>query len=395
LFTLWLYGNIKAKDRKSDIHKSGNYSAARRTFVEKEDFTNIWEKKVAAWKLMAKSVPLSQIIAIVDRTDRTLRTWKKELFGLPPKLVQTLPPEVQEFWEKETGKELKPLELSPAHEQEPKPLELSPAHERELERHWGDLRKVAERLRDELQPPSTWDSFIQDFGVPGMHWRPVKTGSGFSYGWQVMENGKTIKLLCPVEGDGELEPPLESLTSHLKNSNFAMLVELLEQRRLMGGNYLFRCNSLIQRVYTDIKTITEREDASFPYERNDPGFTQWFPLTICVIAIETARGNANFWKLKYSKDPITDSPYQWLKYGDYGIIMTLKREQLDPYEKLHKELIDRYTEGRNSRTARSIAEVINKLNNLEKRITARLKTFCYTVPLPGHCELCSKALGLE
>lgn len=102
-------------------------------FMAKVEFTNIWEMKVEAWKLMAKSVPMSQIASQFSRTDRTLRSWKKELLGLSPNLVQTLPPEVQEFWEMKTGKKLKSLQASSARAQR-------------LDRHWANLTIVAEGL---------------------------------------------------------------------------------------------------------------------------------------------------------------------------------------------------------------------------------------------------------
>jgi len=101
-------------------------------------FPDIWDKKVEAWKLMARHVPLGQICPQVQRAERTLRNWKKELLSLSVELVRTLPPEVQKCYENETGRKLIPFREMPL------------ANQKELEKHWADLTKVADRLRSNL-----------------------------------------------------------------------------------------------------------------------------------------------------------------------------------------------------------------------------------------------------
>lgn len=356
--------------------------------MAEEEFTNIWGMKVEAWKLMARSVPMSQIGTQFSRVDRTMRSWKTELFGLSPKLVQTLPSEVQEFWEIKTGKEL------------PLASDVSFAAQDELKTHCESIRGLVQRLRNELQFPSSWDSFINDFSGPGVHWQSKEVGSGFLYGWEVADKkGEAPKLIYPLEADEAGKQLYESLISHLKTSNFSHTAESLEKIKTMGGEYLLRCHNLMVRVETDIRGTKVGKNATFPFERGDPGFTRWFPLIICVGAIETARGNPPFVNLShkeaYREEPIPQFLHKWLRYGDYGIVMVTKEEQTDDYKELHKDLMDRYSEGSKSRTARAIAEVVIKSRDLEKHIATKLEKFSHTVPFPGYCELCREAIRMK
>ncbi|MFC2043905.1 hypothetical protein ACFLT8_01680 [Chloroflexota bacterium] len=66
---------------------------------------------------------------------------------LSPKLLQTLPSEVQEFWEMKTGKELKVLQSSPARRQR-------------LEKHWANLAIVAEGLLSNFEKIRLYSDFV-------------------------------------------------------------------------------------------------------------------------------------------------------------------------------------------------------------------------------------------
>lgn len=108
-----------------------------------KEFKDIWDMKVEIWKLMARGVRIGQIAAQVPRGERTLRIWKKELLHMSLELAQTLPPEVQKFYEHKTGRKLIPSR------------EISLANQKELEKHWADFAEVADRLQSNLS--KIWD----------------------------------------------------------------------------------------------------------------------------------------------------------------------------------------------------------------------------------------------
>jgi hypothetical protein len=101
---------------------------------KKKDFNTKWDKKVGAWWLIAHHEPMNNIAKQVDRTERTIRSWKKELYALAPSLVKTLPPEVQAFWKEKTGKELILLN------------EIPTPVQKKLEEHYEELAKGAQAL---------------------------------------------------------------------------------------------------------------------------------------------------------------------------------------------------------------------------------------------------------
>lgn len=183
--------------------------------MKSDNFVNIWDKKVEAWTLMAKNVPNNQIGMQVNRADRTLRSWKKELLGLSPNLVQTLPPEVQEFWEMKTGKQLKVLQSSPACGQL-------------IEKHWADLTIVAEGLLSNFNKIRLYSDFevvgnVVDGGSIELDGSPAP----FYFSKSARDNSQLLEKI-----DGYLT---QWLLEHLKKKCH-VLANINDWRELPWGN---------------------------------------------------------------------------------------------------------------------------------------------------------------
>ena len=257
--------------------------------------------------------------------------------------------------------------------------------------HWKELRTLVKRMRDELSLPSSWDSFVEDFGGSGMHSQYSHDKLRIVFIWEVKEDDRVrVRLLCPVESDDRVEHLFKGLQDHLANSESSGILQTLEDRRTKGGEYLTLCHNLFLEVKNDIK---EKRGVEIALSTDEEGFgiTQQFVLTICVDAVNRASGFPLVSDFKYKHEPLPNGTYV-LRFGANAIAVASSEIQLSSYEVMHKELRTKYSQ---SESSRSIAELCKEITELDMGISSELQKFSLTVPLPGYCELCKKALGLE
>jgi len=239
------------------------------------------------------------------------------------------------------------------------------------EGHAKQVQGLAQRLRAELRLPSTWEVF--SVPVRGQH------HSTDNLSWNVLEDGAAIELSWNIEGDTEVEHLLRSLLSHLATSGFASVPDEIEEWKQRLAHYLAECYRLLARVRCDVEEMT---GAEVPQRyKVEPGITVWFPLTICVEAVEKA---SSFEALEYVHDAAQGGLYG-LWFASCMIAAASSEEDRDGYEKIHRKLRDRHA---CSPEGRDIAKFYEELQDVERRISSQLQKFSLTVHLPGHCDLC-------
>lgn len=261
----------------------------------------------------------------------------------------------------------------------------------ELVKHRQDLKRLAERLRSQLRLPSSWYSFVEDFGESGTHSQYSHDKLKVVFLWEVKEeNGVRVRLLCPVEQDSEVRHLFKSLSDHLANSEFSGILQTLDERRVKGGQYLTLCNKLFLAVKNKTRQMTGVEVPS-SIDGEGFGVTKAFLLTICVDAVNRASGFPLASDLKYKRELLPSNIYV-LRFGANAIALAPSKDELNGYQEMHKELRTKYGQ---SSLSKNIAKLSTNITELETHISSELERFSLTVPVPGYCDLCKKALGLD
>jgi len=267
---------------------------------------------------------------------------------------------------------------------------LSLVDQKELDQHWQDLKRLSQRLRTELHLPLVEHSFIEDFGEAGSHEKYSSEGHEVLFLWEMMADNGVIRLLGSVEQEVEVRHLFSSLREHLANSEFSDVLQSLDNRRVKGGEYLSLCNKLYLTV---AKEITKRTGTEVPSSIDGEGFgvTKQFVLTICVDAVNRASGLPQALNFEYTHELLCKDIYG-LRFGASSITLAPSANELGIYEEMHKELRAEYGE---VELSKGIAKLSGKVRNLEVIMSSELQRFSLIVPLPGYCELCKKAIGLQ
>lgn len=113
----------------------------------------------------------------------------------------------------------------------------------------------------------------------------------------------------------------------------------------------------------------------------EPGITTWFPLTVCMEAVEKA---SSFEALEYVHEAVQDGLYG-LRFASYMIAAASSEDKRDRYEEMHRKLKDRHAR---SPEAREIVKFYEELREFEQHISSEPQKFSLTVYLPGHCDFC-------
>jgi len=238
--------------------------------------------------------------------------------------------------------------------------------------HKQKMREIAGRVMGSIRLPSTFDSFcvkaeLGRYGL-GSDLLPVS----------VSKDGK-IEVELHTEWQQEPAHLYEGLCSHLETWGFPRVIEhdIGHLERGIAAN-LMMCHSLLELVR---KELEETYAVSIPADYQErPGFTIFFPITLCWGAVEQASG----------APCITDSRYECegldLRFGGYLIYRGLPNEDLEPYRNAHKVLRQKYAVWEQTK---KIATYRKFLSKVSARIRQRLQKFMDMERVPGWCELCS------
>lgn len=256
-----------------------------------------------------------------------------------------------------------------------------PAIEYEETPHKQKMRELAGELINEISLPWIMNSFIAEL-KPGqlVYVDPRGHRQGPPI---VIAKDKKISVEISIEGKGEIDHLHKGLRSHLKTGNFSQVLDEIGNWRQGVTDNLAKCHGFFALIK---KKLEKSYSVSIPLKYEEqPGFTMWFPITICSDAIEQASGSAHFRDFPYTHEGLN------LKFGAYGIYGSIPNEDLKPYEDAHKRLRAKYG---THKQAKEIAKQREELYQIQTKIGQQLQKFMDMERLPGHCELCpSVVLG--
>lgn len=231
--------------------------------------------------------------------------------------------------------------------------------------HKRKMREMAAKVASTLDLPSAFDSFIVELKPGRLFLRHSRLPINIS---------ETGELEVEIRFEGHL---YEGLHNHLNTGGFSKVLDQIESWKEEVAGNLLACHKLFTLVKAEVE---ESYNASIPMDyQGQPGFTPWFPITICGDAIEQARG------VTY----ITDSWYKYegsdLRCGAFLIYKGTPDEDLGVYRNAHIALRAKYAE---DEQAKERARQRDLLYQIRDKIGQELQKFIDMEHLPGQCELC-------
>ena len=242
--------------------------------------------------------------------------------------------------------------------------------------HKQKMRELAGGLIGEISLPWVTDSFIVELKPQRLLYADSRGNR--LYPPIIIAKDEKISVEISIEGEGEIDHLHKGLRSHLETGNFSQVLDEIGNWRQGVADNLVRCHGFFTLVK---KKLEKSYSASISLkDEGQPGFTMWFPITICADATEQARGSAHFRDFPYMHEGLN------LKFGAYGIYSGIPNEDLKPYEDAHKRLRAKYS---THKQAKEIAKQREELYQIQAKIGQQLQKFMDMERLPGHCELCS------
>lgn len=242
--------------------------------------------------------------------------------------------------------------------------------------HKQKMRELAERLIGEISLPWILDSFIVDLKPQRILYENFRGHR--KYPPIIIAENEKISIEVSIEGKGEIDHLQRGLRKHLETGGFSKVLDDIGIWKQGIADNLVRCHKLLRLVR---KKIEKSYNVSVPIDdRGQPGFTMYFPMTICADGIEQAMGSNHF----------RDFPYRYeglgLRFGSYLIYQGVQNQDLKPYEAAHRKLGKRCASWKQTR---EIAEQRNSLYETQADIRQQMQKFIDMERLPGQCELCS------
>jgi len=240
--------------------------------------------------------------------------------------------------------------------------------------HGGSVRNIAGRLQSDIAVPTPWD--IYDLPSRDRY----QCGSGIY--WRLLRSGK-VDMTLSLENEDDTRHLYSALMSHLTTGDFPDAPVMIESWKSMLVNHLQQCYSLLNSIRNDLKSEL-KVDIPHRYAKSTPGPTAWFPLTVCIVALQTAGGSTATRSLEYETYPLDKGLYA-LKYGAVTIAIADSEQKLDRYREFQDKFQARLA---GSGEVAAIAEIRNKLSDRVARISDELSKFALTTPVPGQCDYC-------
>ncbi|MFC1980035.1 hypothetical protein ACFLVS_04180 [Chloroflexota bacterium] len=245
--------------------------------------------------------------------------------------------------------------------------------------HKQEIRNLAKVLKDEIKSIVTSDSFVLEL-EPGLF---ALLGENLP----ITTSKDEIRVTLSNEGEGEASVLPKALCAHLETSDFAkVLTDIASWREGMVDN-LTKYHELfttvrkkLERTYDTSIVVVIPKDSQGQLIFNQSGFTIYFPLLICVSALEQARGSSDYIDMEYRCEGLN------LKYGVYTIYIGTSDEHMQLFVDAHREWRSRCAMWKQTK---AIAKQRQDLDDIAAAITEQLQTFISMERLPGHCKLCS------
>lgn len=262
---------------------------------------------------------------------------------------------------------------------------LTEWEQQEFEKHANYVRDLARSWAYQHRLPNISSLFIEDLGGSGRHSKGIFDDQGESkLAWGVSHDGREVRLLCPIEVDSEVEAIFRELQDHLANSEFSGTLQILERRRVSGGEILALCNKLYHLV---VQEIHEKIGGTLRYraDRKDYGIEEHaFTLSICVDEVNRASGFNLYSNLKYDRMKLDDKAYVLL-FGSYPIALESSEQELNKYEEAHRETRTKHP---GHDIAKRIYRLTKELDELDNKVFEELDSITRVIVLPGYCNTC-------
>lgn len=219
--------------------------------------------------------------------------------------------------------------------------------------HKQKMREVARSLQSEVGLPYVLEIFLP----PGR---------------------STVTLSIDQEGNHLYQ----GLHSHLETGGFSDVLEEIREWKHGAGLYLAKCHDLFKNVRGE---IASDEVIVPPDGQPESGLIiDDFCGTLCADVVGKVTGYPTH--LGYKTERHFLRPHLWvLRYGAYGIYLSLTKEDLEKHQNMHKDLIGKYV---SDAATREMATQREKLSEIGIQISRQLLKFSDMERLPGHCGLC-------
>jgi hypothetical protein len=276
--------------------------------------------------------------------------------------------------------------------------------------HREAIRTSARRLSSQFNRPSLNSILditfqLDAFKTPGKH-KAFGSNPMNYLEWEVDKSGQ-VKLVDEyrIEGEYGEEPELhEKLMDHLSSSRFKKITERIESRSSIGGDLLFKCNNLINVLDDEVKVDTMVSNQMQSLNMGKSGMYYQYKTTILEYSVKCASScfkprpirirNEIFPHIIYSpRDVRYEMEYP---YGEDQSLFLLKierktiafsdtQETITAYQKLHRNLIERYS---SLPEAIEVAKSLVMYEEYNKALADDLKEFANKPILQGQCKGC-------
>ncbi len=189
-------------------------------------------------------------------------------------------------------------------------------------------------------------------------------------------------FVAAVSIDQEENHLYQGLRRHLESGGFVKVLEQIEDWKVYAKQYLGKCHDLFEMVKgkipeTEIKISRDEEEPKPGLILDD------FCGTVCADAVGRATGSPI--QLKYKTERHFLNNELWvLKYGGYGIYLTLNTEELMKCQKMHENLI---VECVSDPITLKMANLKELLTIIGLQISRHLQKFSDMEQIPGQCDL--------
>lgn len=287
----------------------------------------------------------------------TYSALQDEIRHIPAEEVMSLTPDLQS-WVKQSRPELE------------ENLRKTHSEQYEETTHKREMRGLARDVIQEIRVPWILDSFIISL-------KPGRLSLGRDDLRISITQSNKIEVPLSVTREGKLSDPHEALRSHLRTGGFSELLDEIELWRQGVADNRLRCHRLLGVLRRGLERAYK---TSIPLDyRGEPGFTIWFPMTICADAVEQARGSSHFGHFPYNYEG------SGLRFGAFLVYQGMPNQDLNPYEVVHRQL---RTKCAKWERVRDIAKQREELSQTQAQIGRLLQKFIDMERLPGRCELC-------